>query len=158
MVFRKNDGLRRTHGKSSVQHHCGECGKPFSSASSLSLHIRSVHNKVKYPCGKCSKQFTQKIGLKLHIQSAHEGGKYACDQCGKQFTYPGALRRHVRSVYEGVPCTMFPCCECGRVFEYSWVLRRHAKKHKKNRHVMRKHKCSNPYPILSPDNENSFEF
>ena len=27
-----------------------------------------------------------------------------------------------------------------------------------NRHVIRKHKCSNPYPILSPDNENSFEF
>ena len=53
---------------------CESCGKVFSRAGYLKIHISSVHNGQKdHKCDSCGKSFSQSGNLKRHINSAHNG-------------------------------------------------------------------------------------
>ena len=80
---------------------CASCGKTFSRASNLKVHINSVHNGQKdHKCDSCGKAFSQAGHLKFHINSVHNGQKdHKCDSCGKTFSQAGNLKAHINSVH-----------------------------------------------------------
>ena len=50
------------------------CGKEFSSAQYLKMHINTVHNGQKdYKCDTCGKSFAHAVTLKKHIYRVHNG-------------------------------------------------------------------------------------
>ena len=51
---------------------CDSCGKTFSQASNLKVHINSVHNGQKdHKCDLCRKAFSEAGKLKKHINEVH---------------------------------------------------------------------------------------
>ena len=59
--------------------------------------IRDSHK-----CDSCGKEFSQAGSLKIHINSVHNGQKdHKCDSCGKAFSGAGDLKKHINSVHRG---------------------------------------------------------
>ena len=54
---------------------CDTCGKFFFEKWNLSLHIRSVHEKIKkrFQCTLCSKTYCRKDILTKHVNNLHDG-------------------------------------------------------------------------------------
>ena len=65
---------------------CDECNESFSWRSTLSEHIKFVHQNVQYNCETCNKSFSQKGTLKTHIKTVHENVRYNSDKYLKNFT------------------------------------------------------------------------
>ena len=103
---------------------CEQCHKTYSCRSSLSKHIKMIHQGVKVACDQCEYQASQKSDLNKHIQTKHEGVKYACGQCGSQFSQKGSLNIHIQSKHEGVKYT---CDQCDYHFTNQSTLSRHVK-------------------------------
>jgi hypothetical protein len=83
---------------------CPHCGKRLSSARSLKVHIRTVHEGVRgFECEVCHRRFGQKGSLRTHIRTVHEGDRgFECEVCHRRFGQKGSLRTHIRTVHEGV--------------------------------------------------------
>ena len=82
---------------------CKSCGKSFSQAGNLKIHIHGIHESQKdYKCESCGKSFSLAGNLKTHIHTVHEGQKdYKCESCGKSFSQAGHLKTHIHTVHEG---------------------------------------------------------
>ena len=75
---------------------CPWCGKVMK-ASSLRLHISSLHETRKIKCGHCSFEAKRKDTLKDHLMNAHSiGYKYICEfeGCNFRTTRPSRLENH----------------------------------------------------------------
>jgi len=75
---------------------CPWCGKVMK-ASSLRLHIESLHETRKIKCGHCPFEAKRKDTLKDHLMNAHSiGYKYICEIKGCNFktTRPSKLAIH----------------------------------------------------------------
>uniref|UniRef100_A0A4W3HI76 C2H2-type domain-containing protein n=1 Tax=Callorhinchus milii TaxID=7868 RepID=A0A4W3HI76_CALMI len=74
---------------------CRECGKGFSQASGLSIHLDAFHN-IEYPydCQKCSMSFPSLVEHKMHIQEVHPCEYNPCEICGKNFSALSLLERY----------------------------------------------------------------
>jgi len=101
---------------------CDQCNKEFYDRSTLSKHVRSVHEGVKYPCVQCNHKATTSSHLLQHIRAIHEGIKYPCDQCIYTATSSTSLLQHIRAVHEGVK---YPCDQCNYKATASNSLLRH---------------------------------
>ena len=68
-------GLKK-HMKIKKNHKCDSCGKSFSQAGAMNIHINAVHNGQKdHKCHSCGKAFSEARSLKKHINIAHNGQK-----------------------------------------------------------------------------------
>ncbi|XP_056131119.1 zinc finger protein 16-like [Lampris incognitus] len=89
---------RSSHQTPSVQkwHCCKECGKGFSFACQLEVHMRWHTKEKPYSCTVCRKSFTTVSMLKRHHR-IHTGEKpFRCHICGKCFNQSAHLNTHFR--------------------------------------------------------------
>ena len=60
------------------------------------MHERKAEG-VMFPCVHCGKEFTRATNLRVHLRSTHEGQKpFACEVpgCGERFAFKASLKRH----------------------------------------------------------------
>ena len=51
-------------------------------------------------CEYCGKLFSKASKLKIHIHTVHEGHKdYKCEPCGKSFSQAGNLKQHKHKIH-----------------------------------------------------------
>ena len=74
-----------------MKYDCNQCDYRATKKSSLTRHIKSVHEGVKYDCNKCDYRATRLDNLTAHIKSIHKGIKYDCNQCDYRATQQGNL-------------------------------------------------------------------
>ncbi|XP_028261436.1 zinc finger protein 3 homolog [Parambassis ranga] len=89
---------RSSHPAPSIQrwHSCKECGKGFSFACQLEVHMRWHTKEKPYSCTVCRKSFTTVSMLKRHHR-IHTGEKpFRCHVCGKCFNQSAHLNTHFR--------------------------------------------------------------
>nr|XP_057934908.1 zinc finger protein 665-like [Doryrhamphus excisus] len=84
-----HSALQRWHG-------CKECGKGFSFACQLEVHMRWHRKERPYSCAVCPKSFTTVSMLKRHHR-IHTGEKpFRCHVCDKRFNQSAHLNTHFR--------------------------------------------------------------
>ncbi|XP_031731402.1 zinc finger and SCAN domain-containing protein 22-like [Anarrhichthys ocellatus] len=89
---------RSSHPSQSIQrwHSCKDCGKGFSFACQLEVHMRWHTKEKPYSCAVCRKSFTTVSMLKRHHR-IHTGEKpFRCHVCGKCFNQSAHLNTHFR--------------------------------------------------------------
>ncbi|XP_029006707.1 zinc finger protein 250-like [Betta splendens] len=94
----KSSAPRSPHPNQSIQrwHSCKECGKCFSFACQLEVHMRWHTKEKPYSCAVCRKSFTTVSMLKRHHR-IHTGEKpFHCHVCGKCFNQSAHLNTHFR--------------------------------------------------------------
>uniref|UniRef100_A0A3Q1HAD0 Zinc finger and BTB domain containing 40 n=1 Tax=Anabas testudineus TaxID=64144 RepID=A0A3Q1HAD0_ANATE len=97
-VSLKPPAPRSSHPSQSIQrwHNCKECGKGFSFACQLEVHMRWHTKEKPYSCAVCRKSFTTVSMLKRHHR-IHTGEKpFRCHVCGKCFNQSAHLNTHFR--------------------------------------------------------------
>ena len=68
-------------------------------------HVKEVHEGVKdHECNHCGKSFSQAGSLKLHVKAVHEGvhegvKDHVCNHCDKSFARKDRLNSHVKAVH-----------------------------------------------------------
>ncbi|XP_032369078.1 oocyte zinc finger protein XlCOF8.4 [Etheostoma spectabile] len=96
--FQRPPPPRSSHPSQSIQrwHSCKECGKGFSFACQLEVHMRWHTKEKPYSCAVCRKSFTTVSMLKRHHR-IHTGEKpFRCHVCGKCFNQSAHLNTHFR--------------------------------------------------------------
>ncbi|XP_053577405.1 gastrula zinc finger protein XlCGF57.1 isoform X3 [Bombina bombina] len=106
---------------------CLECGKCFTTKSTLVGHLKIHTGEKAFSCSQCGKCFTLKSSLNRH-QKVHSGEKeFSCSECGKCFALKSSLIRH-QIVHTGEKG--FSCSECGKCFNRKSYLIDHFKIHR----------------------------
>ena len=86
---------------------CDICNKLFSNKSSLTKHIKSVHEKIKFKCEICDKEFSQEDNLQRHKKAVHSKNiEFKCVVCERKFSRKDNLLAH-KNV----------CCKCKHCHE-----------------------------------------
>ena len=79
---------------------CLHCGKMFSRAADLRLHMRTHTGERPYKCDICPKAFAQSSHLTKH-RRVHTGERpYKCALCDLSFTQSSNLKKHVRTHFK----------------------------------------------------------
>nr|XP_029504496.1 zinc finger protein 22-like isoform X2 [Oncorhynchus nerka] len=132
---------------------CSECGKTFTSPTSLRIHLK-IHSEDKpHQCSVCGKRFLWLCVLKRH-QVVHKGESatsdpdspgdpeqgqkpyldpkrlHLCSECGKRFTTAPLLKSHMKSHSGEIH---HQCSVCGKCFLLFQDLKRHQEIHKGER-------------------------
>ncbi|XP_068598206.1 zinc finger protein 568-like [Brachionichthys hirsutus] len=106
LQIRNIRSLNPPHSAQGIQrwHSCKECGKGFSFACQLEVHMRWHTKEKPYSCTACRKSFTTVSMLKRHHR-IHTGEKpFRCLVCGKCFNQSAHLNTHFRlHTREGQP-------------------------------------------------------
>ncbi|KAI9583639.1 zinc finger protein 90-like [Glossina fuscipes] len=106
---------------------CSECGKSFSSSSTLRQHLLRHKDEKQYQCPDCPRKFSCRSDLFSHSEVHQAKPKsHVCDVCGRGFTMPYMLKKHKMYHNNDRP---FTCEYCGKSFYTAAKLRRHARIH-----------------------------
>ncbi|CAH1798871.1 unnamed protein product [Owenia fusiformis] len=75
---------------------CKECGKYFSTPSTLKSHMKIHTGQDSFKCPECDKCFISVSNLKKHIRIIHEGEKpFKCRHCDKRFSAASVMVTHM---------------------------------------------------------------
>lgn len=114
-------------------HMCERCGNSFSSASDLSRHAMTVHDRIRrWKCPHCDFLALQRGHLTTHRASVHATERrFVCEKCEPGPTaFRGvtrsAVQRHTRRVHEGQ--RPYQCKECDTRFASTSDLTRHRRR------------------------------
>ena len=89
-----SEEAKTTAGKSTEKPSCRECGKTFSSRSSLKRHTNiQMPNKIR--CSGCNQYFKTEQEKLTHINKKHSNN--VCHICGKSYKRISDLNTHMRS-------------------------------------------------------------
>lgn len=120
-----------------LQTACEMCGKLFSTAAGLALHMSSIHLKKKFKCDICNVELSQKFSLKAHkIEKHHENLRgFDCNICKKTFAYRFRLKAHVEQMHtpSDESTNKYICETCGYFSKSKAGLRYHLTKHDEQR-------------------------
>ncbi|XP_035253432.1 zinc finger protein with KRAB and SCAN domains 5-like [Anguilla anguilla] len=112
--------------KGKMKHLCSQCGKAFSQASGLRVHLQFHSGRKPHSCTHCEKTFFYRGHLKEH-ERIHTGERpYKCSFCGKCFRLCGHLNQHER-IHTGE--RPFSCTQCGKNFIQRGNLNVHLRIH-----------------------------
>jgi len=119
-------------------HTCQHCGRSYSRASDLRLHLRSHTGEKPFKCKFCNKSFKKNSHRERH-EFIHTGAKpYSCGTCGKSYTRPGDLKTHLR-VHTGE--RPYVCQVCSKTFITSSHMSAHVAKEHGSSVVAMPYKC-----------------
>lgn len=122
-------------------HPCPECGKTFSKAENVQLHIRIVHDGDRpYVCEECGKACATKGALKEHQVTHSDERPFKCNDCLKCFKDLPALKRHT----ETHNTATFECVQCGQRLNTRQTLKIHMLVHSDEKRY-KCHHCGNAY-------------
>jgi len=76
---------------------CLECGKVFTTETSLKQHIKTVHQRqFRYHCNICGKGMRELRDMNGHMAFKHNMQKaYKCSICGEEFGYKRNIDKHM---------------------------------------------------------------
>ena len=96
----RNDDFEIEESKPSIKYAVkfkSEVGDSFTSE----VKVQNC-TKKNYKCESCGKSFSTAQYLKMHIHTIHEGHKdYKCESCGKSFSQAGNLKTHIKRAHIG---------------------------------------------------------
>lgn len=125
-----------TH-KEKLRHACTECGKEFSTAIALQVHLEYFHTEYfdatpsGFSCKLCAEVGRTKQAILQHINKNHlHVTTFLCDKCGKCFWNKSSLKAHV-SIHSDVKA--FMCQICSKAFKLKSSLRAHIRTHSQER-------------------------
>ena len=120
----KGKGQRNLQATGQSQFTCNQCGKQYTSQSSLKRHMQLHTGQYRYHCDICRKGFNTSTHYKLHMRS-HEGIKYYCQYCGKSFVSKQKHDYHL-SVHTGQ--YRFRCDRCSGGFNEKRIFTEHVER------------------------------
>ena len=117
------------------EHRCHLCDYASSVRSSVTGHIRDVHNRSRSKCDQCDKTFS-KYYMKQHIKLKHQSTNQnlICKLCSKIFANGRSLKLHAERYHAE---KTLPCNDCPMMFATKGTLNHH----KKSVHVFASLKC-----------------
>ncbi|KAL3271163.1 hypothetical protein HHI36_021661 [Cryptolaemus montrouzieri] len=114
---------------------CENCGKNFSSASSLRSHLLSHGTERKYACKLCEYAGRTASAIYIHM-SKHAQDTCVCEVCSKVFKSNRNLNDHLRRVHSKIKKHV--CPSCNRQFVDHYMLKVHLRIHT----GLRPYKCN----------------
>ncbi|XP_059056464.1 zinc finger protein 583-like isoform X11 [Achroia grisella] len=94
---------------------CESCGKSYSMASSLQVHIKNTHVSDEKICRKCRKTFKTLDDKRKHLNESPRCWSYLCNLCGKRFVTWNLKQVHLSEAH-GVEKKSYVCPECSEIF------------------------------------------
>ena len=105
-----------------MRYPCSDCPFTGSEPSSLTQHIRYLHQNTRLSCPICDTTHANKSNLKNHIMSKHENKKFICSNFPKKFSYESDLKKHIELHFKPNKCKL-----CSFIFGSVSTHRKHMK-------------------------------
>ncbi|KAL7636404.1 UNVERIFIED_CONTAM: hypothetical protein RMT77_013179 [Armadillidium vulgare] len=117
---------------------CEQCGKAYSSLSSLKMH-QAYHSKLRpYACNKCDYRFFSEKTLKKHLLTHDKIKHLECPHCSFKCNLSGNMIIHARTHTGEKP---YQCPDCPYKTGNPSTIKRHIANHK-NELIYRCRKCN----------------
>lgn len=105
---------------------CEACGKSYSTATTLSHHIRFSHSGNERICRKCKMTFSSLEAKREHLNQSRKCWAHVCNLCGERFMTWTLKQGHLAEVHEA-PKRTYACPECPEIFDDRKKYRSHFK-------------------------------
>ncbi|XP_062126963.1 transcription factor Ouib-like isoform X2 [Drosophila sulfurigaster albostrigata] len=112
-------------GKSNTKTYvCDQCGRYFTDASNLKIHIVRHTGIKSFECQECGEKYYTGHLLNLHIRVKHQGEMpYACKHCEQRFYTSTSRSRHEQ--LQHMRDRTYECRVCGKTYRTRSCLNKH---------------------------------
>ena len=81
---------------------CLQCSPNFSTAATLSFHVKTVHEGQHVQCNICDYRIPAKGILEAPLRSKHEELKFKCQMCGFKSVHGSSMMTHTKIIHIGI--------------------------------------------------------